>query len=180
MIHWGFELLENILPPALWTTIHRTYCNPAQSTYEKCEGINFYNGHTGEKLFQAPPAVMRRVTRQKMRKHISQGLDIQWNSQLESFTDNPDGGVTLSFASGATADADIVIGADGPRSKTRQLLLGEEAAALTKSDFVCGYSSAVVGRDNAKALYESHPVWTMAYHSMGVAAIGGSKIKRSP
>ncbi len=40
--------------------------------------------------------------------------------------DETSGGVTLSFDNGATAEADIAIGADGIRSKVREIILGFE------------------------------------------------------
>jgi 6-hydroxynicotinate 3-monooxygenase len=50
---------------------------------------------------------------------------IRFDHQLVDLKDIRDG-VRLKFASGAEADADIVIGADGIRSKVREFLLGPE------------------------------------------------------
>ncbi|KIX08903.1 uncharacterized protein Z518_03560 [Rhinocladiella mackenziei CBS 650.93] len=48
------------------------------------------------------------------------------DKRLESLEENPSGGITLTFADGTMFDADAVVGADGIKSKTRQILLGEE------------------------------------------------------
>ncbi|MGE0745112.1 MAG: FAD-dependent monooxygenase [Rhodospirillales bacterium] len=45
--------------------------------------------------------------------------------------DETAGGMRLSFADGTTADADIVIGADGINSRVREILIGEEQPVYT-------------------------------------------------
>ena len=176
LIHWGFESLKEILPPELWSRIHTVFCNPADATDLESPGITVFQGHTGELIFQAPPTVMRRVTRQKLRALASTDVDICWNKTLESFetVDRPAGGLTLRFSDGSETTADVLVGADGPRSKVRTVLLGPEKSKLTRSDFVCGYSSAVLGREIAEKVLKAHPIWTMAYHSMGVGGLGGN------
>ena len=117
-----------------------------------------------------------RVTRQGLRKHFSRDVDIRFNTVLDSFEAPPegsDGGIKLKFADGSEDTTDFLVGADGSRSKVRHLLMGEEKAALTKSDFVCGYASVVPGKETAEAMLKAHPIWTMAYHSKGVLAFGG-------
>ncbi|KAI4121901.1 MAG: hypothetical protein LQ338_006101 [Usnochroma carphineum] len=46
--------------------------------------------------------------------------------RLVGIDNRPDGGYTLKFADGQSADADVVVGSDGIKSKCRQLLLGED------------------------------------------------------
>jgi 6-hydroxynicotinate 3-monooxygenase len=50
---------------------------------------------------------------------------ISYDHKLAGIDETP-GGVTLSFENGATAEADIAIGADGIRSKVREAMLGFE------------------------------------------------------
>lgn len=114
--------------------------------------------------------VMRRVTRQGLRRLASTNLTIAFNKTLTSYSNGPQS-VELKFEDGTTASADMLIGADGPRSKVRVALLGAKAEC-TKSDFVCGYTSAVLGREVGSLVMEAHPIWTMAYHPLGVCAIG--------
>lgn len=174
MIHWGFEALETLLPPELWAKIHTTFCNPA-ATEEESEGITFLNGHTGELLFQSPPGVIKRVLRQRLRELLITGMDIRWNQAVNSIEADGES-VNIIFEDGSKATADMVVGADGPRSKVREILLGEEKARCTRSDFVCGYTSTVLGREKAEMALKAHPAWTMAYSTMGVCALGGTSI----
>ena len=55
---------------------------------------------------------------------------IAFNYQLTDLQEI-NGAMRLSFANGVTADADIVIGADGIRSKVREFLLGPEPPQFT-------------------------------------------------
>jgi len=173
MIHWGFQMLESLLPEPLWARIQSTYCNPNLSADHESEGIAFYHGHSGELLFRSPPAVMRRVTRQKLRQLASEGLDIRWDKKLDGFRVQDDG-VLLKFTDGSEELVGMVVGADGPRSRVREVLLGPEKAQLTQSGFICGFTSSVLGRERAEMAMKAHPIWAMAYHSLGVCAIGGT------
>ena len=114
--------------------------------------------------------VMRRVTRQGLRQLASTNLNIQFNKTLTSYT-NTNTSVELKFADGTSASADMLIGADGPQSQVRAALLGDKAEC-TKSNFVCGYTSAVLGKEVGSLVMDAHPIWTMSYHPMGVCAIG--------
>ena len=178
MIHWGFETLEKLLPANLWSSIHTAYCNPATVSEGEVDGITFFNGHTGELLFQSPSAVMRRVTRQKFRRLLCTDLSICWGKMVESLQlgERPETGVTIKFKDGSQEVADLVVGADGPRSTIRHILLGSDKASGVQSDFVCGYASTVLSRETAEMVLAAHPVWAMAYHSMGVCALGGDSI----
>jgi salicylate hydroxylase len=55
---------------------------------------------------------------------------VRVNARCTGITQTPDG-VTLSFADGRTADADVVIGADGIRSAVRASLFGPDAPRFT-------------------------------------------------
>ena len=48
------------------------------------------------------------------------------DKRLENLVTQPSGGYTLSFEDGTTAEADAVIGADGIKSRVRQILLGKD------------------------------------------------------
>jgi salicylate hydroxylase len=48
------------------------------------------------------------------------------NKRVESLATNPSGGCTLNFQDGTTVEADAVIGADGIKSRIRQILLGKD------------------------------------------------------
>lgn len=171
MIHWGYEIIQTLVPPELWAQIHTVYCNPNAST-DVTEGITFYNGHSGELLFRSPDGVIKRLLRHKLRKLLTTGIDVRWNKGVKSVHADKEG-ATVVFEDGGEEKVDVVIGADGPRSKVREMLLGEEKAKCVKSEFVCGYTSTVLGKERAELALKAHSAWTMAYSEMGVCALGG-------
>lgn len=48
------------------------------------------------------------------------------NKRLQDLVKEQSGGYTLIFQDGTKVEADAVVGADGIKSKTRQILLGED------------------------------------------------------
>lgn len=83
------------------------------------------------------------VARQSLRLALLEQLGghdvVQWDHQLVDFTESKEAGVELSFqVHGAkkTAQADLVVGADGIRSSVRRLLLGEDVTPLRYLDCI--------------------------------------------
>lgn len=52
---------------------------------------------------------------------VERGIPIDYDRRLTGYTEHPEG-VTASFADGSTASGDLLVGADGLRSRTRELL----------------------------------------------------------
>jgi len=62
------------------------------------------------------------VNRWKLRETLAvlgPQLDIQWNKQFARYEEHEDGRVTIHFEDGSTAEADVVVGADGAKSRVR-------------------------------------------------------------
>ncbi|GIM91547.1 FAD-dependent oxidoreductase [Paractinoplanes toevensis] len=49
------------------------------------------------------------------------GIPIEWDRRLTGCTERP-GGITATFSGGAPVDGDLLVGADGLRSRTREIL----------------------------------------------------------
>lgn len=83
------------------------------------------------------------IARQSLRLALLEQLDghetVQWGHQLIDFKKTGNGRVDLSFQVGnktKNTKADIIVGADGIRSTTRKLLIGEEATPLRYLDCI--------------------------------------------
>jgi 2-polyprenyl-6-methoxyphenol hydroxylase-like FAD-dependent oxidoreductase len=74
---------------------------------------------------------------QRMISALPEGV-LHMDKRLTSFDDGPDG-VTLHFEDGSTAQADVLVGADGLRSTVRRLLWGEEPIRDQGLHLVGGY-----------------------------------------
>jgi 2-polyprenyl-6-methoxyphenol hydroxylase-like FAD-dependent oxidoreductase len=73
----------------------------------------------------AAPESVRPVSRITLRQILLDGLTgvVSFDKTFLSFEDAPDGRITVHFADGSTASADVLIGADGAGSRMRTQLL---------------------------------------------------------
>jgi 2-polyprenyl-6-methoxyphenol hydroxylase-like FAD-dependent oxidoreductase len=78
------------------------------------------------------------IARQSLRRTLLQNLggssSVQWGHILTGFSHNDDGTVDLTFQVNGeirTTNADLVVGADGIRSRVRELAIGEHLTPLT-------------------------------------------------
>lgn len=72
--HWGSEAVNKLLGPELRGRIKEIWSDPSISDNSFYE-LPIYAGHTGELLGKTPDRSMR-VTRRKMRKLFSEGINI--------------------------------------------------------------------------------------------------------
>lgn len=96
------------------------------------------------------------IPRQTLRKALIDQLDpasIKWGHKLTNLSENNDGTVDLTFEAGGqtvSESIDLVVGADGIRSKVRELLIGEAKTPLTYLGCI-----VILGICPLKALHES-------------------------
>ncbi|KZT25301.1 FAD/NAD(P)-binding domain-containing protein [Neolentinus lepideus HHB14362 ss-1] len=93
-----------------------------------------------------------------LRAKIPKSYPIYTSKRLQSYSRQPDGSITMHFADGSSAVTDILIGADGIRSPTRQSLFRAMAA-----------DDGVTDPAKLQAIdKETGPVWTgtLAYRSL--------------
>lgn len=153
------------------------------------ECLPCYNGNTGELLFKSPLPGSRRISRQRLRKVLSQGIDIKWSKEVVQIefpsadTSNIteyESPVQLIFDDGDTDLADFALAADGASSKIRELLLGPEAARVQLAGYmfatgVTNYHDA----DKVAAVVKAHPVAAITLGMESVAGCGGMSTQRA-
>ncbi|KAL4880574.1 hypothetical protein BJY04DRAFT_219045 [Aspergillus karnatakaensis] len=160
--HWGSESAKKLLSPSLRSRIKEVWVDPTvpdNSTYE----LPSYAGHTGELLGKTPDRSMR-VTRRKMRKLFSEGLDIQYGKHLVSISkDDGSGAVTATFEDGTSVTGDLVVGCDSANSTARRLLLGDAGRVnyldLTMLNFTVKFDS-----ETSRLIRNTHPFAFNSYH----------------
>jgi 2-polyprenyl-6-methoxyphenol hydroxylase-like FAD-dependent oxidoreductase len=103
------------------------------------EGILTRNMQTGEELEFREPGSARYgaphyfVHRADLLNALASGIDptcLSLDHRLTGIEERPSG-ITLTFANGATRQADVVIGADGVRSTIRRALYGDDRPTYT-------------------------------------------------
>lgn len=92
--------------------------------------------------------------------------DVQYGYEINDITYSDDGKTALAqFTNGESASGTIVLGADGPRSKVRSLLLGEKGNVTPLADVIHA-NVAVCYNDATKAEFvrSAHPVFSVSLH----------------
>lgn len=169
-------VFEKLLPEEIVERLPTAVCNPHLKFNEELECLPCYNALTGDVLFKSPTPGARRVSRQKMRALLVDGLDIHWGHALTGLsTSTEDETINLQFNETQTFRAKYVVGADGARSFVRELLLGPEAAQIKGSGFmfatgIAKYNDAA----NVEALVNAHPVAAIMMGSGPVGGVGGA------
>ena len=100
---------------------------------KKTTYMDYRNGMTGELVTSVicantgQESVHRTLFAKDLVSLLPQG-SFHMGKRLVDVTTRHNGSYTLHFADGESVDADVVVGADGIKSKSRQLLLGEKSS----------------------------------------------------
>lgn len=86
--------------------------------------------------------------------------------------------VTVTFEDGTQATGNLLIGAEGAHSPTREYLVGVQAAALIPSPVVANVSICKISREAAKTLRELHSRYVITFHPKGIFTFMSSKSSR--
>ncbi|KAK3353976.1 putative monooxygenase [Lasiosphaeria hispida] len=162
IIHWALPTLRKMLPDEILNDLPSAYADPTYPYDQEKETIPFFNGLTGDLQFEVS-APFRRMSRTRLRKACTKGLDIRYGNGVADLQVGDDGSVTIVLEDGETATADLVIGADGAQSKIRRWLVGEEASKATASEFAVANGIVKYGSaERAEALRSKHPVCSVS------------------
>jgi len=75
--------------------------------------------------------------------------------------------VTVTFEDGTKETGNLLVGAEGAHSITREFLVGPEEASLLQSPCVASVTITKLGREAAIALRALHPRYTISFHPNG-------------
>jgi len=152
-IHWSLERLESLLPPAVYKHMEEASCNPAVPI-EAGGNYPIIHAETGRLIAGVPYARGLRVPRSKMRKLCGEGIDVQYGKRLRDADVSADGEeVTASFEDGTSVTGTVLIGADGSRSRIRELTMGSAEAAATTPFPIWHMNLTVCYNDAEKAQF---------------------------
>jgi 2-polyprenyl-6-methoxyphenol hydroxylase-like FAD-dependent oxidoreductase len=120
----GSRALHECLPPDLWAALIATAGDPGP-------GMGVFDGRLrllmreNGKTSDDPADGTHAVSRGTLRRLLLTGLDdvIHFDKEFVGYRRNADGTVTASFADGSEAVGDVLVGADGVRSRVRAQLL---------------------------------------------------------
>ena len=119
----------------------------------------------------------------RLRRLLSRDLDIHWGRAFRDVVVPDTGPMTVRFADGSTASADLVVGADGSRSAVRRWLFetdDQEKGEVRPSEWVM--ANGLVQYDDADlahSLRAVHPLVSLAYTQDGLIFVAGMPFYRT-
>ena len=84
-IHWSLDAFISLLPQHLVDRLPEVYVDPAASKNGENGNFPFYDLKTGEARWKVPPAKRMRVSRERMRALLLEGLDVQVKTFIHYF-----------------------------------------------------------------------------------------------
>ncbi|KAK6365362.1 hypothetical protein LTS17_011334 [Exophiala oligosperma] len=166
-VQWGLPMLADCLPKELFDRIYTAAVDP---NFEPPDPgvLPTYNGQTGELMKNIPLLRMYRVSRRRFRKLCSEDIDIQYGKMLTDIAyDDGESTVTAVFQDGTKATGNMLIGADGVKSKVRESKFGEEGQACSVPYSAVNLHVCYNDAEKAKFVRQGHPIMTMGMHPNG-------------
>lgn len=179
VLHWALPVMQALLPDDVAAKLPRAICNPNLAFDANAESFPVYNGVTGDLMFTSPMPGSRRISRQRLRSVLAEGLDIQWGKKVQRITtaattegDSSTPALTLAFEDGSNLAADFVLGADGAHSRVRGVVVNDaEKARSTPSGLL--FATAIVNYGDAAKVKTVTDTHSVAAAAMGTDAVGG-------
>ncbi|KAI3317549.1 FAD/NAD(P)-binding domain-containing protein [Xylariaceae sp. AK1471] len=171
-LHWGIEPLRALVPAEILGQIQSTQVDPHRPTNDM-DRLPFINGQTGELIREIQSSKFYRVRRDKFRRMLLTGLDVQWGKALTTISYSDDERtVTAKFADGSSDTGSLLVGTDGPNSVVRICLVGVERARVTPIDFASTMCFTRHTREHALYLRSPphNPLYQLAQHPDGFGA----------
>ncbi|TKA72540.1 hypothetical protein B0A49_04234 [Cryomyces minteri] len=122
-IHWSLPTFISLLPQHIVDRLPEVYVDPDASARGENGNFLFFDLRSGETRWKVPPNQRIRVSRERLRALLLEGLDVQWSKALTSMTTPTPQTIKAHFSDFTTATGTLLVGADGLHSRVRSLLL---------------------------------------------------------
>ncbi|KAG2182605.1 hypothetical protein INT44_005584 [Umbelopsis vinacea] len=130
-VHWAIPYIKRCMDPEMFKEIGEATVNPADPTDM---GFAVLDGTTGKVLINLNPTPNKsnpqgyRMNRQRFREFLGKGIDIHWNKRAKEYEVTEDG-VVVRFDDGTESRGDVLVGADGSKSRICKHLRGQDLEA---------------------------------------------------
>ncbi|KAL4803138.1 hypothetical protein BDV18DRAFT_163198 [Aspergillus unguis] len=173
-LHWGTESLKSLMPAEMWARIQTIQVDPFTPTVP-VDAIKFLNGQTGELMMSVPAKNFYRLRRRKLRRLLSEGLDIRYSHHLSDIEYSADGRTaTAQFQTQPPITASLIVGADGAKSTTRDLLLGPNGT-IRSLPYCATWIQARYTPEQALFLRKFHPLYLASINPAGYFSFFGTQ-----
>ncbi|PGH27140.1 hypothetical protein AJ80_01096 [Polytolypa hystricis UAMH7299] len=121
-LHWSLDMFLSWLPHNLADRLPESYVNPDAMAEGDLGQFQIFDLKTGKVKFVVPPSRRIRVARERLRRLLMEGLDIQWNKCLSDISESSATSICAHFTDNSSAIGTQVLGCDGIRSRMRMIL----------------------------------------------------------
>ncbi|GIZ45161.1 hypothetical protein CKM354_000834200 [Cercospora kikuchii] len=118
-LNWALPTFRALLPDDIVARLPETFVDAEAVKAGEKGSFTFYDLSTGEALWKVPASERIRVSRERLRRLLLTGLDVEWNKTIGEITKG-DADVTAHFLDGNTAKGSFLVACDGARSTVRR------------------------------------------------------------
>ena len=119
--NWSLPTFKSLIPDDILARLPETYVNKAAVDAGERGSFTFFDLSTGEAKWNVPASERIRVSRERLRTLMLEGLAVEWDRNLVDVQRNQSGGVKASFSSGTKVEGSFLIACDGANSIVRKL-----------------------------------------------------------
>ena len=168
-LHWAWQDLKSLIPEALFNRLQTAQVDPSMPV-KPTEHLPFVNGATGELLNAIPVDRFYRLRRSKICALLAEGFNIKRGKRITDLNYSRDRStITAHFDDGTSDTGCLLVGADGPHSTVRKLLVGAGQAKVVPIDYAATMCFSQHSREHALFLRSQpfHPLFQCAPHPSG-------------
>ena len=124
-LNWALSTFRSLLPVDILERLPETLVNKEAVDAGEKGSFAFYDLSTGVAKYYTPASERLRVSRERLRKLMLSGLDVEWSKTLVDIT-KESSGITAKFTDGTSISGSLLIGCDGANSQARRLCHPED------------------------------------------------------
>jgi 2-polyprenyl-6-methoxyphenol hydroxylase-like FAD-dependent oxidoreductase len=163
-LHWGAPVLRSLIGDEKWAAIQTVQVDSNTPT-KQTDGLKFLNAATGDLINEPMIDNFYRLKRSALRAFLADRLDLRFGKKLVTISFPTPSTATAHFADGSSATGSMVIGADGPRSRVRELLLpARDRSTPSRLPFATSFVQSTYPREQALFLRSFHPLYLAGVH----------------
>ena len=120
-LNWSLPTFKSLIPDDILARLPETYVNKAAVDAGERGSFTFFDLGTGDAKWNVPASERIRVSRERLRKLMLEGLEVEWGCNLVDVQRSESDGVKAIFADSTEVEGSFLIACDGANSIVRKL-----------------------------------------------------------
>lgn len=125
-LNWALPTFKSLLPNDILERLPETYVNQEAVSAGEKGNFTFYDLSSGEAKWKVPANERIRVSRERLRKLMLSGVEVEWVKKLVAIDETSQDGISAVFEDGTEAQGTILVACDGANSVVRRLCHPED------------------------------------------------------